>query len=374
MGLEQAVTILIPGITGTNLVDANSINYEMEWTLLKSQVANLQKLRLALNPEHDEDPDVLIRPAGVDLAAYGPILDYLKHKCQQRVYIFAYDWRKSCADNGKLLKHFVEALRLKLQVERFNFVSHSMGGMVFSCFLKELGGDYGLVDHCALCVCPFDGAVDSLHSAVVGMGGIPLPMFNSANAFRAVARTMPAVYELFPVYADALVHHTEGPCSLFDPDYWQSNLQDNAFVQQRLEQLRRFRDPEAPAMLPLSQLPAELKNRILLLIGTDVPTKTQVVIEPQDPSQKVTNFFNFNQPDGVGDGTVPLASAAKYKQDLLTLALSRDGYNLGESLSYHGLFMTDEKVHGLVGKFFAGAALEPDWWRPIGSQRIQRLS
>ena len=44
------------------------------------------------------------------------------------VYIFGYDWRKSSTETAMRLAAYIDYLKEKLSVKKFNFITHSVGG------------------------------------------------------------------------------------------------------------------------------------------------------------------------------------------------------------------------------------------------------
>ncbi|HOV88290.1 MAG TPA: alpha/beta hydrolase, partial [Syntrophobacteraceae bacterium] len=147
-------TIFIPGIKGTTLVNTNTLDFDTIWSGIQCKFETILDLELCENTRFEISPKVIIERGDIEDLAYREAVVILERKIKTPVFIFGYDWRKSCAENGRRLKAFVDYLQEKLSISCFNFLTHSMGGMVFSCYLKELRGNYETVDHAVMTVCP----------------------------------------------------------------------------------------------------------------------------------------------------------------------------------------------------------------------------
>ncbi|MED3563001.1 hypothetical protein [Bacillus xiapuensis] len=135
----------------------------------------------------------------------------------------------------------------------------------------------------------------------------------------------------------------------------------------RIGQLSKFRDKQNPAMLDLGGLPSDVMQKLLILAGVGEDTKSKVVVEPQSPDGTVQNFFNFDafHSTGDGDGTVPIESAAIYKQSVLTLKVRKKW----SQVAMHPLFLNDGRVQTLITRFFLNNTSEnftgTPWWSVI---------
>ena len=130
--------ILIPGIQGTKLVDSNKENHDVVWSGIQKYFENLYDLELLPDGDTDKKREVVIERRDVEDKAYSEILNYLDN-AGYPVYIFGYDWRKSNLENGQKLYDFVRIVRRKNRGHaQLNFITHSMGCLVFSGFFKLL--------------------------------------------------------------------------------------------------------------------------------------------------------------------------------------------------------------------------------------------
>ncbi|HWO98346.1 MAG TPA: alpha/beta hydrolase [Bacillus sp. (in: firmicutes)] len=359
-------TILIPGIQGTKLVNSNTLNFDTIWSAVQSKYETIYDLALKQDSRFEVRPKSIIERSDIEDLAYREAVYVLEHKTKMPVYIFGYDWRKSSAETAKRLADYIEYLKEKLSVKTFNFIAHSMGAMVFSCYLKNLQGNYSVIDHAVLAACPFEGSVRALIALAAGEGGFRFPLFNSNDEFRKIARTFPSVYEMCPTYKDAVVFESGPGFDIFNPDHWQSNIgdDDRGMFLNRLSRMKAFRDRKNPAMLNLRELPEEVRKKFLIIAGEGEETKKKVIVQSQSPDGRANNFFNFDSPDanGNGDGAVPLESASIYKDILLTLAVKRKWNNL----DMHGLLLNDGRVQTLITRFFlnktSGNSAGSPWW------------
>ncbi len=297
--MNNSPIISVPGIKGTKLININSLGHDIIWSGLQSVYESIHDLALQEDAEHEINPLSIIERGNVEDLAYAQAFYMLREKVNPKVYIFAYDWRKSCVYNGRKLLDFVRHIKDKLnfnarkqkqpdRVENFNFVTHSMGGLVFSCFLKELNHDYSLMDQAVLTVPPFLGAIDILVALIIGEGGVELSIFNKNDDFRKICRSFPSSFELLPVYKGAVENDSGEDYSqikgddsfpmIFMPKYWQSNLvetnEDQLVEKRRLidifkTNLHRWAEFRRQGkMLDLRQLPPEVAKRILIICGT----------------------------------------------------------------------------------------------------------
>jgi pimeloyl-ACP methyl ester carboxylesterase len=106
--------VLIPGILGSNLFIDGAARRPI-WRLPSNISAN--DLRLP------DPPGRVIVADGVN-QCYEPMLRGLQIAFDVR--LFAYDWRRSVAENAARLQQFVVDQRL----DRFHIVAHSMGGLI----------------------------------------------------------------------------------------------------------------------------------------------------------------------------------------------------------------------------------------------------
>lgn len=222
---DQPPVILIPGIMGSRLVDADGIE---RWPGAgwRAFLANRDSLALSvdavtLTPIEDglEPRGLTDRIAGRDY--YASILEVLKHAGRYErgepgrpaapgrryYYEFAYDWRHDNLRAVAKLDELIEQIRIdhanpELQVD---IIAHSMGGLIARYYLRYGTADVlddndfplnyrgaGRVRRLALLGTPNLGSVSSLHAFIVG------ERVGLRRIRPEVMASFPSVYQLFP--------------------------------------------------------------------------------------------------------------------------------------------------------------------------------
>lgn len=359
-------SILIPGIQGTKLVNTCTLDFDTIWSALQSKYETIYDLLLKKDSRFDLKPKSIIERSDVEDLPYREAVSILEKKTNMPVYIFGYDWRKSLTETAMRLAEYIEYLKEKLYVKKFNFITHSMGAMVFCCYLKKLQGNYEVIDHAILAACPFKGSVRAMISLTAGESNFQFPLLNSNDEFRKISRTFPSVYELCPIYKDAVVFENGQSFDIFNPDHWQSNIgdDDKGMFLNRLKQLAAFWNQQNPAMMNLSDLPEVIREKMLIVTAEGEKTKKKVIVQPVSPDGRAKNFFYFDSPhaEGDGDGAVPLESSTAYKDVVLTLAVKKKWSNI----AMHGLFLNDGRVQTIITRFLLNKTSENSegtpWW------------
>lgn len=305
---------------------------------------------------------------GVEDPIYGRLLHMLRTKLESPVHIFDYDTRRSCVDNGRELRSFVEQLRKELSMNRFNFLTHSVGGIVFSCFLKELGGCYGAINRTVITSCPFLGLVTALTSLVEGRRGVSISTPDFGKDTRQPIHSYPAAYELLPVYPGAVSFDSSGEMfDVFNPALWHVDVAALPIFKEHLTKMQSLRDASEPAMLPLDRLPEELREKFLIVVGEGELTATHAGVYTVGPDNKSRNVFHI-QRHGEGDGTVPLESSAIYKGNILTIAVR----GRRPDRARHVFMLNERAVLSVTSIFLGQETHDPQWWSVLGS-RVKKL-
>ena len=226
------VVVVIPGITGSTLVDADD---RAVWSVRPGSLVNAVRTfgrsvtSLELPADiGDEHPGDGVRAVGLMQALHvvpglwSPVAGYsslLKHLRSERFHLveedgrgsartpnlvlFAYDWRLSNRYNGRLLGRratdCLERWRQQPGMEdaKLVLVCHSMGGLVAKWFLEQEGGA-DITRSLITIGTPHRGAVKSLGSLVNGVdpGLGPLRLRLSE-----LARSLPSMHQLLPTYS-----------------------------------------------------------------------------------------------------------------------------------------------------------------------------
>ncbi len=143
------------------------------------------------------------------------------------VYLFPYDWRYSNVVSAQRLVWFVKQLQnkpIKNWDRRFDFVVHSMGGLVLRAFLNEwsASGEGPLpIGRVVFIATPHLGSLDAVEGLISGEA----VLFGQRKEIRKLLRTFPSVYELLPRFDHAVVRD-DADVNVFDEKNWQENVTD----------------------------------------------------------------------------------------------------------------------------------------------------
>lgn len=258
---------------------------------------------------------------------------------------YAFDWRRSNAENAAVLFQYIQNQHAKVQAEyekrfgiknakvKFDIVAHSMGGLVTRYMLRygnqPLPADGGLpeltwagakyISRVVLVGTPNAGSADALVDLVEGRDiGMPfLPYYQPA-----LMGTFPAVYELLPRarHGHVIFDADKGKPvkDLYDPELWvrmgwgladpdedkvlQDLLPEVETVAERRRialdmQARILRNTKAftAALDRPAYLPPGLE--MILVAGDTTPTKKVISVNSQTGELTVLE-------KGIGDGTV----------------------------------------------------------------------
>lgn len=383
--------IFIPGIEATNLIDSNTFDFSNVWNAFDSLMTSVGtkitgtyiEQKLQQNALYDEKAEVIVERYHMARLPYEKSIANIKVKINEKnkipdpVYLFGYDWRLSNAENGNRLDVFVKYLQQKLkdqQLEGFRFLTHSMGALVFSCYMNSLQ-NYEHINKAILCAPPFLGSPYAYVHMVKGDGGFKSflnRLFGRDEDIRKVVRTYPSLYELLPVYDNALTFTDDGTAvSFLTKAAWQSNVYDdiNDLFNQRLSELNLFRNakPKNPGLADLGALPSDVRQRMVIVAGAG--ENTVVHLQADKVNGKYQSFLRLdklnddtdahgNKIDRNGDGTVPYVSSTIFKNAIRTLEVQKENFfdELSNSIDYHGLFLRDSRVQNIICRFFTTAS------------------
>lgn len=217
---SRDAVIVIPGIMGSELVDAASGRvlwgladprwYVSAWTgghaldalavteaERAGDLGRVRATRLLRVP--------VFAPVLRGVEPYTDLLAGLRRAVAHpdAVVEFAYDWRLSVAYNAGRLADLAQAQLARWRAHpqgsrdaRLVLVAHSMGGLIARYFTGVLG-DGGAVRATVTLGTPFYGSVKVAHILSTGRGA-PLPL--PRRRLRALALTLPGLYDLLPAY------------------------------------------------------------------------------------------------------------------------------------------------------------------------------
>lgn len=383
--------IFIPGIQATSLVNSNTFDFNYIWNAYDTLSTSIGtaitgpyiKEYLQLNPLYDQSIESIVERNHIARFPYENSILKLKAKLNDNplykdtpIYLFGYDWRMSNMESAKRLKLYVEYLRNKLKgqnIEGFRFVTHSMGGLVLTCYLNLLKDDYSGIDKIVMNAPPFLGSPYAMVHMVKGDGGLR-SILNWAigrnEDMRKVIRTYPGVYELLPVYANAMIYKDDKqPLNLFEKKYWQNNIYDDIeeLFDARLALLKEFHGPTGSKNL--SELPQAVKDKMVIVVGEKDNTYTQLLVDKKKFTTKnLVDLDSLKKGIDSGDGTVPFKSSSIYAKDITTLAVKKENFfdEISNNLDFHGLFLKDSRVQNIVERFLNTEDIIPggikNWW------------
>ena len=379
--MEKQPIILIPGIQGTKLNNINDADFKTLWTGIKKFFTNIHELALQFDGQSDKGAENIIERADVENLAYSEIINYLR-SIGYRVYIFGYDWRKSNEESAKELGEFIQRIQRKLNETKMNFVTHSMGALVLSAYLKKLSEKERLkvLNKAVFTVPPFLGSMEASFNLTMGKSRL----FNSSDDFRKVGRTFPGLYELLPVYDGAYEFQnkkTEENYNLYDySSFWQqlrnpeseSYLYKNRLMTHRLTELGKLRD-QRNLIFDLSKMNKELRSRCIILAGGGEATKDKVFVT-EDEEFKFFFDYEKHEENEDGDGTVPIQSSTVFKDSILTCKMKTSWIEKRADSrvilsDWHAFFLNNGRVQNIIKRFMdPKAVLKGEWYQSRGGK------
>jgi pimeloyl-ACP methyl ester carboxylesterase len=257
----KAPIIIIPGLTGSNLV--NSKTGEEVW--FKTRRSKYDDIRLPISPNLASNRDDLVTKDVIrsvkflkilpESEIYERLVNALETRggyreaqwttatrkdYQDTFYVFPYDWRRDNVENARLLIRRIETLKRRLGKPdlKFNVIAHSMGGLIARYAAMYGNADlpsgtptptWGGAKHFGkvfLLGTPNEGSVSALSALLNGFsyvgGGLNLPFIQNISRFDVF--TLPSSYQLLP-HEGTLVAYDENfkavTIDLYDPAEWE---------------------------------------------------------------------------------------------------------------------------------------------------------
>lgn len=344
---HQNPVIVIPGITGSGLVDHYPLDADEIW----SMIFNKDYDRLALHP--DDLRFEAIGPADVAVGRLIPVYDdlikALRHELSPRadqptpVFAFPYDWRMDIRQNALRLREFIDEVIARTRLLRHyaaastlrvDLVGHSMGGLIIGELLAEFGRA-ALVGKVATIGTPWHGSIEAIVKIATGMS--LLTGSDPQEREREAARVTPALYQLFPHYPGATVDASGNEIDLYEPSNMQASVINSltefvriysvdtkaterrkraqAILNDMLQSAKRHRDAMHRFRISTT---STSQSDWLVIAGVGKKTRLQVTVEQNRAGPRFViaehqfvNELSAERPvsQRTGDGTVPLASA-----------------------------------------------------------------
>lgn len=411
-------TILVPGITASNLRDTYPLPPESVWTVFKKRFD-----RVALHPNdlrYEARQPSLVKADQIFEVAYEELVEEMRDELtdlaskEVPVFPFAYDWRhpleviqqqladfiQQVIDRVKLMPHYHKTYGSELKV---NLIGHSMGGLVISRCLSDQSQALP-INKVSTLATPYQGSFEAIVKLTVGTGN--LGSGKPSHAERRSARLTPALYQLLPAFKKGISIDSAFPQTLLDPKSWQPSVSKSIEKYIRNVGLPDSKPPELAAKLfkQLLKGAKDNSNKIknldlsrhgltnkdwLAIVGVDTDTR----VKQRVTSRRGVPVFEFDQkadvanlwdPDDTtknwrqtGDGTVPYEGAVPpfLGEDELVL-ITPDDYGFWElsdkALSkvggFHGILPNMDLLKRILIRFFTNTGdskYDNTWGRAV---------
>ncbi len=364
--------IIVPGIEGSALQNAYALSPVSTWSALvvaeTSFVApDFDSLALSDDARADRGDHVITRAAQLIEIAYSRLVAGLQGRNDAPAFLFPYDWRYSNARSATDLVGFVERLRAKYIStlprwdKKFDFVCHSMGGLIFRAFLpawmKAHPGEPPPVEHVVFVATPHRGSLNAARSLITGDD----PLLGGRKEMRKLARTFPSVYELLPMFGNGVTRVERAgsgqELDLFNEDNWQLNTTSRVPAPGGFDVEQRHLD-EARDFLSALPMPSDARfgiptNKMLVVYGSK-PNSTLQTLKVGPPPE---NWYDFaNAIKDTGDDVVPegsaklpgVASVAIHPQDIAWYSPLQRLY---AEIELHAFLPALDEVQTIVARF-----------------------
>lgn len=393
-------TIIVPGITASNLLDEYALPPDTVWSVLAKEYE-----RITLHPSDlrfEAQEPARVASGQIFEIAYKEMIAELRHDLQEKVdqpvpvYPFSYDWRMPLSVVEESLKVFVEEViaRTKLlkhydkagyaKNPRVNLIGHSMGGLIVTGYLQSAGKS-APVDKVVTLATPYQGSFEAVIKVITGTSNLGTAPPSSRE--REAARLTPSLYHLIPSFK---ISGFRDGLTLFNPKAWQSSVTGTIEKFVRNHGLPT-KDAKGDALKIFASLLSDAKahrdrvdsfklanakmtpDRWLAVVGVDSVTRVNLKIKERGgkpefdfSSEDRQNNWGSDDPKVkrlTGDGTVPFEGAVPkfLKEENLVLVTPKD-YDywevqdrlLTEVAGFHGILPNMNMLHRLIVRFLAG--------------------
>lgn len=316
------VLVLLPGITGSELVKDNRVVWG--WSggaLLRNLLTAGEALRSDLRVDADSPtapilddgvratrllPDLHLLPRVWKVDGYGVVQRHLQDTFGLRLglnfFPFPYDWRRdNRAAAHRLKSESSEWLRRWREHSgnaeaKLVLVGHSMGGLIARYFIEVLEG-WRETRALITLGTPFRGSINAVDSLVNGMSRFGLELTD-------VARRMYSLHQLLPTYR--CCDNGDGTLRPL------TDVSLPGIDAQRLENSVSFHKEIADAARRNVEANGSPTYRIAPIVGLNQPTRHTVGVV----NGGIALLNTLNGADPTGDGTVPRQSAVPVASDV----------------------------------------------------------
>ena len=366
--------VIIPGILGSKLQDKTTKKIiwgegSYFWNAA-SVLPNLERLEIKTPSDADRaeaigliDKIEWLGPLWVD-HYYDTLINFLKENGysdapgpSRTLYVFPYDWRRSNSETAQLFSSYIDK---NLKDRKFDIIAHSMGGIVSRLFIEK---DNQLrVRKLIYLGTPFFGSMNTLATLSDGWNWFENELVGGRKVIQGVILSFPAFLELLPQY----VYNNETCCVL--------KLRNGSRVALDVLDLSVWLDrgwlpAEYRYGSKLEAFKAALINarRVNAIVSVPAPNSVEETIIAASAHQAKIRLGmsegsseptpdNWKFTEDLGDGTVPVWSAARNKDfDLLSGILP--------SYAEHSIIFADKDVLDTILRVLT--RIEPAWKQPI---------
>ena len=312
----ETTVLFLPGIMGSSL---ESESLGGTWWLDLTNTGRINQLGLSRDGTTDANPKDDIRPGTTD-HRYGRFLQYSRDESGFVHDKLAYDWRKSLRHSADAFRDRVREIHEANGGQPVHIAAHSMGGVLTRVGLMVHGDElWPMIGKIAFIGTPHYGSPAIGGYLKHHFWGLSLMVALNALLDRETFRTMRGALGLLPaprgVYPDTHGGE-EHPCANFDlykAEEWHLDLDADA-----TERLQEVLDDAAGLHRDLyaahEALPQEHRDRMLVIAGVGIKTLFRLEYKRQLGFLWKHMDKDFDQdastPHRLGDGRVPLASAA----------------------------------------------------------------
>jgi pimeloyl-ACP methyl ester carboxylesterase len=113
---------------------------------------------------------------------------------QPNLFVFAYDWRQSSADNAAALKEYVRCVQQFHPGEKIDILAHSMGGLIARRYILD---NSGAVNRLITIASPWVGAPKGIKVLETGDAGLSWFLVHQ-NTLKDLIEYFPGAHELLP--------------------------------------------------------------------------------------------------------------------------------------------------------------------------------
>ena len=279
------------------------------------------------------------------------------------LFIFAYDWRRSNAENAGKLKQYVECVQRFYPGTKVNIVAHSMGGLLARRYITQFPTTNS-VNKLITVASPFLGATKAIQAMETGRLGFlsdiieqNLPAF-ATNPVKILSINSPAVQELLPSEAFFTLGGSPFVERVFDaksngivnhiydyPNFFSFYNARFGSVYSTNQNFHSFQGQDN-----WSQDTSGVQYFHILGRQSAANTTERVIATPvmKNPRFDAKRELRIRTKKGIGDGTVPNLSAERCQNEGCESGLDFNE-NAAEIIKFIGENKSEDKLYSHVG-------------------------